>query len=149
MENNSQPTIFSEDSLAMHPRSTFSSEEEMKTYYLHLANVLNVRFTEEPSEFLSLTSLRRKLKQYIIALQLISTHEWGTGIADMHDACGVNMLHSKLEQQLLLKANKEIGLHLQFIMELAGNVGFFKQLLGMMHYHYRNVVHLLNKLEKE
>lgn len=149
MENNSQPATFNEDPIAMHPRNIFASEEEMKAYYLHLADILNVKFTEEPSEFLSLSSLRRKLKQYIIALQLISTHDWGTGIAEIHDACGVNMLHSKLEQQLLLKANKEIGLHLQFIMELAGNVGFFKQLLGALYYHYRNVVHLLNKLEKE
>lgn len=149
MESNSQPATFNEDPIAMHPRSTFSSEEEMKAYYLHLADIFNVKFTEEPSEFLSLSSLRRKLKQYTTALQLISTHEWGTGIAEIHDACGVNMIHSKLEQQLLLKANKEIGLHLQFIMKLAGNVGFLKQLLGVLYFHYQNVVHLLNKLEKE
>lgn len=150
MENNQQPAVPQEvDNAAMHPRSVFASAEAMKAYYLQFANILNVRYVEEPSDFLSLDCLRRRLKQYIYSIQLVNTHEWGKGIAEIQSACGAYMLQNDLERRKLLQTNEEIGLHLQFISQLAGKVGFLKQLEGILHYHYQNVNLLLKQLKEK
>ena len=49
----------------------------------------------------------------------------------------------------LLQANREIGLHLQFITQLASNVGFLKQLEGILYYHSQNVENLLKRVKEE
>lgn len=150
MENNQQPAIAQEvDNAAMHPRSVFTSTEAMKDYYLQFANILNVRYVEGPSEFMSLNCLHRRLIQYIHAVQLINTHEWGKGIAEIQNACGAYLLQSNMDKKKLLQTNEEIGLHLQFISQLAGKVGFLKQLEGILHYHNQNVEYLLKRLKEE
>lgn len=152
MENASQlSALQAEPGVATHPRNAFASEKEMKAYYLQLASILNVNFTEKQSEFTSLNCLHRKLKQFIAALQAINAHEWGTGIAEIHDTCGITMLLSQSERRRLLKANREIGLHLQFLTKLASKAGCIKQLLGILDYHYQNVEYLLDmsKLDTE
>lgn len=149
MENNTQPVTAQElPNAAMHPRTGFPSEEAMKAYYLQLIDIMNITYAEEPSEYISLQCLKRKLRQFIHVLRLIGTHEWGNGIAEIQDASGIYMLQSTLPHKTLLQANREIGLHLQFITQLASNVGFLKQLEGILHYHFQNVESLLNKLKE-
>ncbi|WP_233560460.1 MULTISPECIES: hypothetical protein [Bacteroides] len=58
-------------------------------------------------------------------------------------------LYSTLPHNTLLQANREIGRHLQFITQLASNVGFLKQLEGILCYHLQNVEGLLKKLKEE
>ena len=150
MENNSlQPDIPELPSAAMHPRADFPSEEAMKTYYLQLADLMNVRYAEEPSEYLTLKCLHRKLRQFTCALQLIGQHEWGQGISEIQNACGVYMLQNVIERKILLQNNREIGKHLQFITQLAGNVGFLKQLEGILYYHFQNVKRILETMKAE
>ena len=150
MENNTQSVTAQElPNTAMHPRTHFPSEEAMKTYYLQLIDIMNIAYMAEPSEYISLQCLHRKLKQYVHVLRLIGTHEWGKGIAELQDASGIYMLKSTLPHNTLLQANREIGRHLQFITQLASNVGFLKQLEGILCYHLQNVEGLLKKLKEE
>lgn len=116
MENNTQPVTAQElPNVAMHPRTGFPSEEAMKAYYLQLIDIMNIAYVKESSEYVSLQCLKRKLRQFIHVLQLLGTHEWGNGIAEIQDASGFYMLQSTLPHKTLLQANREIGLHLQFI----------------------------------
>lgn len=150
MENNNQPVSTQEVSnVAMHPRRDFSSEEEMKTYYLQLANIMNVKFAGESSEAKSLNCLRRKLKQFTHLMQFLGTHEWSKGIAEIQNACGAYMLQNSVDRKRLLQTNQEIGSHLQFITHLASNTGLAKQMEGILYYHYQNVLTLLDKLKEE
>lgn len=73
----------------------------------------------------------------------------GNGIAEIQDASGFYMLQSTLPHKTLLQANREIGLHLQFITQLASNVGFLKQLEGILYYHSQNVENLLKRVKEE
>ena len=114
-----------------------------------LIDIMNIAYMAKPSEYISLQCLHRKLKQYVHVLRLIGTHEWGKGIAELQDASGIYMLKSTLPHNTLLQANREIGRHLQFITQLASNVGFLKQLEGILCYHLQNVEGLLKKLKEE
>ena len=150
MENNTQPVNAQElPNVAMHPRTGFPSEEAMKAYYLQLIDIMNIAYVKESSEYISLQCLKRKLRQFIHVLQLLGTHEWGNGIAEIQDASGFYMLQSTLPHKTLLQANREIGLHLQFITQLASNVGFLKQLEGILYYHSQNVENLLKRVKEE
>ena len=154
MENNNQQAASQTagqelPSIAMHPRYDFSSEEEMKTYYLQLTNIMNIKFVGESPELMSLNCLRRKLKQFIHLMQLLGTHEWGKGIAEIQNACGAYMLQNNLDRKTLLCTNQEIGQHLQFIISLASHTGLAKQMEGILYYHYQNILQLLNKLREE
>ena len=149
-ENNTQPVTAQElSNVAMHPRTGFPSEEAMKAYYLQLIDIMNIAYVKESSEYVSLQCLKRKLRQFIHVLQLLGTHEWGNGIAEIQDASGFYMLQSTLPHKTLLQANREIGLHLQFITQLASNVGFLKQLEGILYYHSQNVENLLKRVKEE
>ena len=121
----------------------------MKAYYLQMANIMNVKYAEGHSETLSLLSLYRKIRQFINILQIIGMHEWGKGISEIQKACGVYMLQKEIPPKTLLQTNEAIGLHLQFLMQLAGNVGFLKQLEGILQYHYKNVEYLFKKQKEE
>ena len=150
MENNTQMVAVQElPNAAMHPRTDFPSEDAMKLYYLQLANIMNVNYAEENSEYLSMKCLYRKLRQFIHTLQLIGTHEWGQGIPEIQNASGAYMMQNNTPPKILLQNNREIGLHLQFVMQLAGNVGFLKQLEGILHYHFQNIETLLRSLKEE
>ena len=84
MENNTQPVTAQElSNVAMHPRTGFPSEEAMKAYYLQLIDIMNIAYVKESSEYISLQCLKRKLRQFIHVLQLLGTHEWGNGIAEI------------------------------------------------------------------
>ncbi|MEL5893806.1 hypothetical protein AAE250_09905 [Bacteroides sp. GD17] len=151
MENNNQPEVIQEPSYKQLNlvSSSFQSEEAMKAYYLQMADTMaaNLPF-EKCSEYISLKGLRRKLKQFIGALQQLSVHEWGSGIAEIQNACGTYMLQSNIERKLLLQTNREIGRHMQFITQLAGNMGFIKQLLGTLNCHYQNVRYLMERMKE-
>lgn len=150
MENNNQPTAIQElPNVMARPCTNFPSEEAMKTYYLQLAEIMNIKSAEGYSEYMNLKCMHRKLKQFISTLQQINTHEWGKGIAEIQNACGAYMLQSNLPHKTLLQTNREIGLHLQFITQLAGNVGFLKQLEGILHYHLQNTAELLERMKEE
>ena len=150
MENNTQTVAVQElPNAAMHPRTDFPSEDAMKSYYLQLANIMNVNYTGGDSEYINMKCLHRKLRQFIHILQLIGTHEWGQGIAEIQNASGTYMMQSNTPPKILLQNNREIGLHLQFVMQLAGNVGFLKPLEGILHYHFQNIETLLKGLKEE
>lgn len=150
MENNTQTVAVQElPNAAMHPRTDFPSEDAMKSYYLQLANIMNVNYTGGDSEYINMKCLHRKLRQFIHILQLIGTHEWGQGIAEIQNASGTYMMQSNTPPKILLQNNREIGLHLQFVMQLAGNVGFLKQLEGILRYHFQNIETLLKGLKEE
>ena len=151
MENNNQQSEAIQElpSAPMHPRLHFESDEAMKSYYLQLANIMNVKYTTSSSDQLSLQSLLRKLKQFTNALQLIDTHEWGKGILEIQNASGVYMMQKDIPSKTLLRANQEIGLHLQFLIQLAGSICFLKKLEGTLYYHNQNVLYLLKKLKEE
>ncbi|MCD8182201.1 MAG: hypothetical protein LUE99_02980 [Bacteroides sp.] len=102
---------------------------------------------EKGSEYARLQSLYRKLKQFINVLQLLSMHEWGKGILEIQNAEGIYMLQSNIDRKILLQTHQEIGLHLQFITQLAGNMSFVKQLLGILQCHYHNVEYLIKNME--
>lgn len=121
----------------------------MKSYYLQLAEIMNIHYTGEHSELTSIKCLYRKLRQFGNTMRFIGAHEWGQGIAEIQNTCGTYMIQSNINQKELLKTNKEIGLHLQFIVQLASNVCFVKQLEGILFYHYENVSYLVNKLNEE
>lgn len=147
--NNLQPASNPEfTNAAMHSSTGFTSAEEMKMYYLKLAHLLNIRYPEESSELTSIKYLYRKLRQFTETMRFIGTHEWGQGIAEIHTACGVYMMQSNVDQKKLLHTNEEISQHLQFIAQLAGSVGFVKQLEGILHFHHQNVTYLLEKLKE-
>lgn len=121
----------------------------MKTYYLQMSGIINITHAAESSEYKRMQCLCRKLKQFIHALQLINTHEWGRGTAEIQTASGVYMMQNSIPHKDLLQTNREIAGHLQFITQLAGNVGYLKQLEGILHYHQQNVSKLLKSLETE
>lgn len=147
---NQQPTITQElPNAAMHPRTSFTSDEAMKSYYLQLAEIMNIHYLGEYSELTSIQYLQRKLRQFGNTMRFIGTHEWGQGIAEIQSTCGTYMMQKNNNQKELLKTNKEIGLHLQFIVQLASNVCFVKQLEGLLSFHYENVSYLANKLKEE
>ena len=148
--NNLQPAPIQElPNAAMHPRPCFASVEDMRKYYLQMADLMNIRHVGEPSELTSIKCLYRKLRQFTDTMRFIGTHDWGKGIAEIHTACGVYMMQSNVEQKKLLQTNEEISQHLQFIAQLAGSVGYIKQLEGVLHYHYQNVAYLLERLKEE
>ncbi len=104
MENNTQPVTAQElSNVAMHPRTGFPSEEAMKAYYLQLIDIMNIAYVKESSEYISLQCLKRKLRQFIHVLQLLGTHEWGNGIAEIQDASGFYMLQSTLRTRRCCK----------------------------------------------
>lgn len=148
--NNLQPASIQElPNAAMHPRPCFASVEEMRKYYLQMVELMNIRYSEEPSELKSIKCLHRKLRQFTETMRFIGTHDWGKGIAEIHTTCGVYMMQSNVEPKKLLQTNEEISLHLQFIAQLAGSIGYVKQLEGLMQYHYQNVAYLLERLKEE
>lgn len=74
------------------------------------------------TDFTQLKGLHHKLKQFIVALQHLSTHKWGSSVAEIQNACGAYMMQSNIDKKTLMKTNNEIGQHLQFIMQLAGDM---------------------------
>lgn len=128
---------------------SFSSEEEMKSYYLQMFRTMNQFFhSSQISEYMQLHSLRRRLDRYIFVLQLLSRHEWGSGVAEIQNACGVYMIQPNLERKEQLRTNREIGQHLLFLTQLAGNIHITKQILGLMDSHYQNVTYLISKMKE-
>lgn len=128
---------------------SFSSEEEMKAYYLQMFGTMNQFIHScKISEYMQLHSLQRRLDRYIFVLQLLSRHEWGNGVAEIQNACGVYMIQPNLERKEQLRTNRKIGQHLLFLTQLAGNIHITKQLLGLMDSHYQNVNYLMDKMKK-
>lgn len=59
------------------------------------------------------------------------------------------MLQNNIDRKILLQTHQEVGEHLQFITLLAGNMGYMKQLLGILHCHYQNVEYLIKRMNKK
>lgn len=128
----------------------FDSEENMKTYYLQMADTLNANIQLEGyQELVLLKNLHRKIRQFIGSLQPITEHEWKSGISEIQNACGVYMFQNQIERKELLRINREIGQHLQFITELAGNTCFIKQLYGNLHCHFLNLNYLIRRMQEQ
>lgn len=151
MENSNQP----EKLHAIPPKQLntvskcFDSEEAMKTFYLQMANTLNVNIQLEGcQDFTRLENLHRKFRQFLDSLQPITEHEWKRGISEIQNACGAYLLQNQLAKKELLRINNEIGQHLQFITELAGNTGFLKQLYGNLNCHFQNLNFLMKKMQE-
>lgn len=149
MENTNQPETVSTTSYDQINviSSRFASEEEMKTYYIQMGNIVNTHIPFiKRSDYTHLKGLHQKLKQFINALQHLSTHEWGSSIVEIQNARGAYMTQSNIDKKVLMNTNKEIGRHLQFIMQLAGDMSPIKQLLGILNFHYQNVEYLMGKV---
>ena len=152
MENSNQPEKFHAISLKQ-PNSVskrFDSDEAMTTYYLLMADTFNTNIQlEDYQEVAHLKNLQRKLRQFIYSLQPIIEHEWKRGVSEIQNACGVYMFQNQIERKELLRVNSEIGRHLQFITELAGNTSYIKQLYSNLHCHFQNVSYLLIKMQQQ
>ena len=148
MENNTQSTVDSRfvKELQYFVHISFTSEEEMKALYLQMSKIVNPQLQYvELDESIKLKNLFRKLRQYINCLQFIGDHEWNAGIAEILNASGVYMLQNNVELKKRLKNNEAIGMHLQFMTQLAGNIHLIKQIQGIINYHRGNVEYLLKK----
>ena len=149
MENNNQQEItqaISEEK-SYYVSTHFESDEAMKTYYLQMADNMNIsRQIGENPEFVALKNVLHKLKQYVRVLQYVCDYEWGRGVSEIHDACGVYLMQKNIEHRKLVKFNEEIGQHLQFIAKLAGDTGVIKQLQGNLAFHVNNVDYLMRRL---
>lgn len=129
--------------------NTFQSEEAMKTYYLQMAKAMNASiFWEKESDYTNLKNLQQKIGLQCNVLQQLTKHDWGSGIIEIQDICGTYLLQSKSDRKALLQTNREIALHLQFITQLAGNMGLIKLMLNDLQQHYQNVVYLIKKAKK-
>lgn len=129
--------------------NTFQSEEAMKKYYLQMAETMNTSVSwEKNSDYTSLKNLHQKISQQCGVLQHLTKHEWGSGIIEIQDICGSYLLQSKTDRKKLIQTNREIALHLQFIIQLAGNVGYIKQMLNNLQQHYQNVEYLIKKTKE-
>lgn len=129
--------------------NTFQSEEAMKTYYLQMAETMNTSVSwEKNSDYTSLKKLHQKISQQCGVLQHLTQHEWGSGIIEIQDICGSYLLQSKIDRKKLIQTNREIALHLQFIIQLAGNAGYIKQMLNNLQQHYQNVEYLIKKTKE-
>ena len=152
MENSNQPEItqaISEDK-SYYVSTHFESDEAMKAYYLQMADNMNIsRQIGENPEYVALKNVLHKLKQYVRVLQYVCDYEWGRGVSEIHDACGVYLMQKNIEHRKLVKFNEEIGQHLQFIAKLAGDTGFMKQLQGYLAFHMNNVDFLVRGLRKQ
>ena len=129
--------------------NTFQSEEAMKTYYLQMAKAMNASvFWEKESDYTYLKNLQQKIGLQCNVLQQLTKHDWGSGIIEIQDICGTYLLQSKSDRKALLQTNREIALHLQFITQLAGNMGLIKLMLNDLQQHYQNVVYLIKKAKE-
>lgn len=128
----------------------FDSEEAMTAHYLQMADSFNANIQlEGRSDFARLKNLHRKLQQFIDALQPLTKHEWKRGVSEIQNACGAYMFQDQIKREELLHVNREIGQHLQFIAELAGNTCFIKQLYGNLSCHFLNVNYLIKKMKEQ
>ena len=127
----------------------FPSEKAMKTYYLQMTVIMNKNVhLAQASEYERIKFLHKKLKQFVNVLQLYTRHEWGKSVAEIQDACSVYMLQKDIDRKLLLQNSREIGQHLLFITQLAGNGFLLKQMQGAIVCHYQNVEYLLKKMKE-
>ena len=152
MENNNQPEIsqaISEEK-SYYESTYFESDEAMKAFYLQMAININIsqQIGENP-EYIALKRLQHKLKQQARAVQPLCEYEWGRGISEIHEACGVYMMQKGIDPNKLIKANEEVGKHLQFMSKLAGNTGIIRQILGSLVFHINNVDYLMRRLKTQ
>lgn len=152
MENNNQPETIQSSTyhLLNSVAYSFPSEDTMRTYYIQMTYVINPTLhIEKHTDYVRLKNLQRKLKQFINVLNHLNGHEWGKGILEIQNATGFYMLQNNIERKILLQTHQEVGEHLQFITQLAGNIGYMKQLLGILHCHYQNVEYLIKRMNKK
>lgn len=147
---NIQATSYQElpDGMSRYILTTFNSENEMKTYYLQMSNVMRGThsYSSTDSEYICLKRLNNKIKQYNIFLQALGDHKWEKGIADIQKALGIFLMQNDIDSKIRKQTNQEIASLLQFIVFLSGNVNIIKQLQGIFHHHSSNITHLLKSV---
>lgn len=131
---------------AAKPTRDFHSEEDMKMYYLQMAEIMGSKSRDKRKDINNLRNLQKRLKQFANALQHLNSHEWERGIVEIQNAAGVYMMQKEIDRNKLLQVNAEIGLHLQFVTQSACDTGVLKQMQGVMLYHLQNVEYLLKKI---
>lgn len=150
MENSIQQGVTCKVSeKATKPTRGFRSAEAMEAYYLQLAEITGTKCHDEQTDDISIRRLYRKLKQFNNMLAEFNIHEWGKGIAEIQNACGYYMMQSDIDRKKLLQTNEEIGLHLQFLINLAGSTPLLRQIQGIIAYHLQNVEYLLKGICKK
>ena len=153
MENSNQPETDIQSNnyhLLNSVAYSFPSEDAMKAYYIQMTYVINpTLYIEKHTDYVRLQKLQRKLKQFINIIQHLTTHEWGKGVLEIQSAAGIYMQQNNIDRKTLLQANQKVGEHLQFITQLAGNVGYMKQLLGILNCHYQNIGYLIKRMDND
>ena len=153
MENSNQPETDIQSNnyhLLNSVAYSFPSEDIMKAYYVQMTYVMNPSLhIEKHTDYVRMQSLQRKLKQFINIIQHLTTHEWGKGVLEIQSAAGIYMQQNNIDRKILLQANQKVGEHLQFITQLAGNVGYMKQLLGILNCHYQNIGYLIKRMDND
>ena len=153
MENSNQPETDLQSNnyhLLNSVAYSFPSEDIMKAYYIQMTYVMNPSLhIEKHTDYVRMQNLQRKLKQFINVMHQLTDHEWGKGVLEIQNAAGIYMQQTNIDRKILLQANQKVGEHLQFITQLAGNVGYMKQLLGILNCHYQNIGYLIKMIDKE
>ena len=153
MENSNQPETDIQPNnyhLLNSVAYSFPSEDIMKAYYIQMTYVMNPSLhIEKHTDYVRMQNLQRKLKQFINVMHQLTDHEWGKGVLEIQNAAGIYMQQNNIDRKILLQANQKVGEHLQFITQLAGNVGYMKQLLGILNCHYQNIGYLIKRIDKE
>ena len=150
---NEQPTGIPEtlDFMEHRIEATFSSKENMKIYYLQLANHTRAPHLHyyQGSEYVTLKKLSNRLRKFAVFTQALGEHEWERGIAGIQKALGIYMMQNDVDAKVRRKTNEEVTAQLQFLVFLAENTSLVKQLQGMLTDHYSNITYLLKSMPVE
>lgn len=127
----------------------FKSDEEMLSFYLTLSRLVYVNgVAAKTSDLSKLQALYGKLRSFLSFAQMINSHHWEEGIADIQKACGTYLLESKQDRKLLLRSNERIAAHLEFITKLSSKNYQTKQIESILNCHLKYLVHLIHRQQK-
>lgn len=150
MGDSQLPTGISEtfDFMEQRIQTTFGSEEEMRRYYLQMANFIRLphKCCSEESEYKKLKMLGSKLKQFASFTHVLGEHKWEKGVANIQKALAIYLMQNDVDSKERRQNNDEIASQLQFIVYLAENSNLVKQLQGMFDRHRSNVLYLLDSM---
>lgn len=114
----------------------FTSDEEMKAYYLHLAYLLNPQLRGlQCDEAKLLKELLRKLTKFRQVIQSMGSHPWEEGVLEIQTALGYYMTQPHIDRSKQLQINASIGKHLQFLTLMASQTYVTKHIEAVFHLH--------------
>lgn len=114
----------------------FASDQEMRTFYLHMAYLLSPQFcglTCDETDLLK--NLLRKQRRFLKLLQSLGCHPWQEGVSEIQTALGYYMIQPGIERARQLQVNASIGTHLQFLTLIASQNHITKHLEAACHFH--------------